>query len=988
MTTVAPGVSGFSRFFTDAAVPVDLDDDPLLVLNDPDRVTLVDCGAVDLFAVRMTGGGPHGRWNFLCRAEQGTVLLGVPPGPEHSIVGRPVLDTRLSSLSVETLKELSTGATPAAAGGRVRELAPSEHGLAVRQFVRGLDRGVDALAGPLREALPPRDFTPFEPGTETVVEASKAARSVDGVQWVTIVEGTVRVGEGLLSGPLGPGDELCMTERDWLTAESEVRLHSRSSHDLLADGRLWDHLHGYAERMLHSVDRRIERRNEVERLALASRAANDAEAIGSATRGFAAVLGGSPAHGAPVDVAADTPELAAMRLVAARMGFDLRVPPTLGPPGRRTDKLQRIAQAAGVRTRDLRLEKGWWQQDLGPMVGFRRADGRPVALLPKGRRYVMVAHDEEQPTPVTKDTVGRLTDRGVVLYTPLPAGRLTVRDLLRFSQRRNGRDIRTLIATGALVAVLGLLTPILTGRVLGTFVPDAQRQLVAEGGLLIIGAAVVSAVLSVVQNIAVLRIEGRATSTLQSAVWTRLLSLPASFFADYTTGELAGAALGVSTAQEALSAVTTTATLGVLTGLANLVLVYFYSVQLALVATLLVAIGGSVCLVAGVREVRWQRQVYDVERKLSSRVFQLLGGLSKLRVAAAEDRAFAVWSREFVRGRALASSARRVQILVSTFNAGFPLLCSVILFALIGGPAHGGLSVAVFLSFYSAFYLLLSSTLQFTGVAITTMSVIPMFERLSPILEAEPEVTGTKADPGDLAGGISFNHVSFRYTEDGPLILDDVSFEAKPGEFVAVVGSTGCGKSTMLRLLLGFEAPGSGSVLYDGQDLSELEVTSVRRQCGVVLQNGALLAGDIKTNIIGSTNYTLAEAWEAARMAGVAEDIAAMPMGMQTILSEGVSTLSGGQRQRLMIARALVSRPRILFFDEATSALDNPTQKIVAESTRRLNATRVVIAHRLSTVRDADQIIVLDQGRIVQRGSYEELSAQEGLFATLAARQR
>jgi len=977
MTATLPEaqVSEFSRLLTDAATAIDLDDDALLTLDDPGRVILIDHGAVDLFAVKTTGGTPHGRWNFLCRAERGTILLGVPEGPEHSIVGRPVLDTRLSSLPIDRLKALSSGA------------AAGQHAVALEQFVSGLDRGVNALAGPLRETLAPRDFTPFEPRTETLVEAGRAARSVDGVQWVTITEGTVRVGEGVLSGSLGPGTELCMTEQDWLTAESTTRLDSRSSHDLLADGRLWDHLAGYAARMLDSVDRRIERRNEVERVALTSRAANDSQAISTAVRSFGAVLTGLGSGDGPVDVTADGPELAAMRLVAARMGFELKVPATMGPPGRRTDALQRIAQATGVRTRDLRLEKGWWKQDLGPMVGIRRADGKPVALLPKGRRYSMVAHDQDRPTTVTKDTVGLLTDRAVVLYAPFPPGSLTVRELLRFSRRRSGRDIATLVLMGLLVSALGLLAPILTGRVLGTFVPDAERQLVVEGGLLIIGAAVVSAVLSVVQNIAVLRIEGRAMATLQSAVWMRLLSLPATFFGNYTTGELASAAMGVSGAQEALSAVTTTATLGALTGLANLVLVYFYSVELALVATLLVAIGAGVCLVAGFYEVGWQRRLYDVDRKLSDLVFQLLSGLPKLRVAAAEDRAFAVWSRDFSRGRALASSGRRVQNVVSTFNAGFPMLCSIVLFAMVGGPERGKLSVAAFLAFYSAFYLLLSATLQFTGVAITTMRVIPMFERLSPILEAEPEVTGTKADPGDLAGGISFNHVSFAYSEGGPLVLDDISFDAQPGEFVAVVGSTGCGKSTLLRLLLGFEQPTSGAVLYDGQDLSELEVTSVRRQCGVVLQNGALLAGDIRTNIIGSTNYTLAEAWEAARMAGVADDISAMPMGMQTILSEGVSTLSGGQRQRLMIARALVSRPRLLFFDEATSALDNPTQKIVSESTRRLNATRIVIAHRLSTVRDADQIIVLDGGRIVQRGTYDELIAQDGLFATLAARQ-
>jgi ABC-type bacteriocin/lantibiotic exporter with double-glycine peptidase domain len=266
--------------------------------------------------------------------------------------------------------------------------------------------------------------------------------------------------------------------------------------------------------------------------------------------------------------------------------------------------------------------------------------------------------------------------------------------------------------------------------------------------------------------------------------------------------------------------------------------------------------------------------------------------------------------------------------------------------------------------------------------------VVPMLERIEPILKEEPEAASGGADPGDLSGQITLSHVCYRYGEDSPPVLDDVSFNVDPGEFLAIVGPTGSGKSTLLRLLLGFDAPTSGAVLFDGQDMAQLEVGAVRRQCGVVLQNGQLFAGDIKSNIVGSSSYTLDDAWAAARMAGVDEQIAAMPMGMNTVLSEGAATLSGGQRQRIMIARALVSRPRILLFDEATSALDNPTQQVIAESMRQLNATRVIIAHRLTTVAEADRVIVLDNGRIVQQGGYQELLEDEdGLFASLASQQ-
>jgi ABC-type bacteriocin/lantibiotic exporter with double-glycine peptidase domain len=267
------------------------------------------------------------------------------------------------------------------------------------------------------------------------------------------------------------------------------------------------------------------------------------------------------------------------------------------------------------------------------------------------------------------------------------------------------------------------------------------------------------------------------------------------------------------------------------------------------------------------------------------------------------------------------------------------------------------------------------------------IEVIPIYERARPILEAAPEVDRTKSDPGVLSGRIEVSHVVFRYREDGPVILNDLSFQVKSGEFAAIVGPSGSGKSTLFRMLLGFEHPESGSLYFDGLDQSSLDIQAVRKQFGVVLQNGKLMPGSIFENIVGSAPLTLEDAWEAARKSGLATDLEQMPMGMHTVLSEGAGTLSGGQRQRLLIARAIVARPRIILFDEATSALDNRTQAIVSRSLEQLQATRIVIAHRLSTIANADSILVLKNGRLVQSGTYEELIARPGDFANLARRQ-
>jgi ATP-binding cassette subfamily C protein len=324
---------------------------------------------------------------------------------------------------------------------------------------------------------------------------------------------------------------------------------------------------------------------------------------------------------------------------------------------------------------------------------------------------------------------------------------------------------------------------------------------------------------------------------------------------------------------------------------------------------------------------------------------------------------------------------------LAVFNAAYPIITSLAIFATLAASQARGLSTGQFLAFSAAFAQLLFAALQLSAALISILRVIPIYERAKPILETLPEADQGKADPGELWGEIEINHVSFRYKDNGPLVLKDVSLHIKPGEFVALVGPSGSGKSTFLRLLLGFESPESGAIYYDGQDLTGLDMGSVRQQIGVVLQNGKIMSGLLMQNIIGSSLLSVDDAWEAARMAGLDEDIRRMPMGMFTMVSEGGGTFSGGQRQRLMIARAIAHKPRIVFFDEATSALDNRTQEIVSRSLEGLHATRVVIAHRLSTISNAHRIYVVDGGRIVQTGTYSELIAQPGLFADLAKRQ-
>lgn len=544
---------------------------------------------------------------------------------------------------------------------------------------------------------------------------------------------------------------------------------------------------------------------------------------------------------------------------------------------------------------------------------------------------------------------------------------------------------------GTIGGLLTLGTPVAIGYVFDAIIPGSERLQLLHVALILIVAAFATAAFHITRNIALIRVQYRAGDPLQAAVFERLLNLNAGFFKDYSAGDLGIRAMGIDNIMNLLSTSVTTTIVTSLFSVFSIGLLFYYSPFIALVALGLVAVVLIVVITSGVMQLRYKRQLETSHGAIQSMLLQLINGIAKIRVAAAEDRAFAQWAGKFAHHTRLSLQSRVIDNRLDVFIAFFPVVTSMVIFALVADGADGSvqtLSTGSFLAFLAAFTSLLTAMTRLGSTMVNVLNVLPIYTRLKPILEATPEVDSDKTDPGVLRGRIEISNVSFRYDPDGPLILDDVSFHAEPGEFVALVGPSGSGKSTLFRVLLGFEQPDSGSIAYDGFDASGLDQRALRRQLGVVLQDGDLLPGDIFTNIVGSTvNLTIDDAWEAARHAGLAKDIEEMPMGMHTILAEGAGTISGGQRQRLMIARALVTRPRIVFFDEATSALDNPSQAIVTKSLDQLRSTRIVIAHRLSTIINADRIYVLERGRIVQRGTYDELVNEPGMFHSLVKRQ-
>jgi NHLM bacteriocin system ABC transporter ATP-binding protein len=711
----------------------------------------------------------------------------------------------------------------------------------------------------------------------------------------------------------------------------------------------------------------------------------DDQAFGNALTGLASVLAARD-DGLRLATRSDDPLADACQLVmdASAMTVRLQVDATTIDPGRR---IEHYAGQANAFVRRVSLSgECWWREDAGPLLAFRRDTGSPVALIPAGGQgYLIVDPATATRVRLDRGSAAGLTDTAFMFFRGFPNKVVGILDLVRFGLAGAGRDVRRLLTVGALGGLLALFTPFATGLLIDSVIPSARTSELLQLVLLLLTATLGVSAFELTRAIAMLRIEGRMGNAAHAAIIERLLRLPAPFFRKYSAGDLAQRAFGIAGILQLLTSATQTALLGWIFGLFSYAYLFFVSWQLALLATVLVAVALLVTTA-----LNWglglERQMFQVQGDIASRVFQILNGIAKLRACGAEKRAFSLWAKDFSRQKTLDFKIRRLSNMLSVFNAGYVVLTSLLLFAAVDSFMPD-ISTGRFLAFNTAFTQFLAATIAMISAVTASLNAIPLYERARPILEALPEVSEAQNPPGDLSGAIDISHVTFRYTPDGPTITNDLSIKIAPGEFVALVGPSGSGKSTVFRLLLGFEHPEAGAIYYDGQDLAGLDVGAVRRQLGVVLQSGKLMPGDIFTNIVGSSPLTLDDAWEAARMAGFDEDIKAMPMEMHTFVAEGAGTISGGQKQRLMVARAIVRKPRILLFDEASSALDNHTQAIVARSIERLNATRVVIAHRLSTIVKADRIVVIESGQVVESGTYQELMALNGRFTQLVKRQ-
>lgn len=668
---------------------------------------------------------------------------------------------------------------------------------------------------------------------------------------------------------------------------------------------------------------------------------------------------------------------------------------------RKLDQLQiirRLMQKGNMQMRLVTFVDDWYKKDSGVFLGYYGEEKELAAIIPMklGKYYIFT---KKHPDGILlNETTKLLLDKdGFACYAGFPSRKLKVIDLMKFMFNQCWKvDYKTIILASFIAGIIPLVAPIITETIFQDILPIQDRQGLATVTQVMMVTSFSMAAISVVRSVAVLRITTHIDMATEAALWNRLLSLPLTFFRKYSSGELAQRMQGIDSIKSVVSGEFVSIVFNFIFSFWSLFLMCYYSLKLTAVA---LGIWIIYCFISAFiyrRVIKFQRNLVSANNKTASIVQQIFTGLAKFRVQGAEEQAFYLWSKVFGEEWKWNLKLRwqnNYNMIISSIQ---PFILTILLYYITiygmqttnsDGTVSLSISYAQFIAFsaaYSSFNGTLNAAIPLVG---TFFSIQPHIENLRPILNEEPENTDDKIDAEILSGTIEVNHLSFSYSKEGPNILNDISFRVSAGETLAIVGRSGCGKSTLIRLLLGFEKPKLGAIYYDGQDLSELSLPSVRSQMGVVLQNGQLMTGDIFTNIVGTSSLTQKEAWAAAEAAGIADDIREMPMGMQTVISEGSSNISGGQRQRLLIARALAARPAIIIFDEATSALDNRTQAIVTNSLNKLHATRIIVAHRLSTIRNVDRILVLDNGIIAEEGSFDKLVAQNGIFANLVKRQ-
>lgn len=942
-------------------------------MGDPQSVWFIEKGEVDLFLVERQDGVDQAAPQHLLRAGSGRFLPGVAPqenGTVFGLVGKGLPGTVLWRLPAESLSAIKS-----------TELA--EH---VDTWLMDISAELSRDAGQR-----PRPDSPVGPG-KVFPEVGGTLSSRQGVVWVS----QLSPGAGLFLGLIDPtegnsrgktvADTIPLTPATWLTLMGKTRLFSRSSKDLAENGLLLPALANF--HVTAFIHERLNRN-----LAVADQANLERDRVtsrrGDEMRARHQLFN---LYDLPEERGADADGvvlLEALKVIGEHEGIDFK---WSAKPGA-TDsvpELGDILDASGVRSRQVRLawNERWWIGDNGAMLALRADNGQPVALLPDMLgHYREVDPVEKRNTRVTAERAKALQPDAWMFYQPLTSGKVRWQDLYRLIRKGLVADFVRFAAAGLLGGLVMLVPAVVVGFVADEVIPTGETSLLYLATAALAVFALIGALLHILQGTALMRLEGRGASRIEAAFWDRLLRLPLSFLRRYPAGNLAMRGMTFQSLRDAVRDVIANAVLSIVFLLPAFLLIFFYDPALGGVTAAFGLLSLTVTVVLGLQQIAPHGRVIRAVHHMAGQLFQFINGISKLRVDDAEGTAFAVLARGYREQKRAESKLGSLEDHLQAFGAALPLLAGAVLFLMVALPDREGIEIGDFLVIYLVFIVFQTAVARLGASFGSVAAIVPAFDQIRPFLSETPETSSDGELVEGLGGEVVLDHVTFQYDPDGPLILDDVTIRANPGEFVAIAGESGAGKSTVFRIALGLDHPSSGAVYYDGRDLRHLNIKQVRRKIGAVPQDVQLHPEDVWDNIVGDQDDAEAEvAWAAARTASVDRDIKAMPMGMLTCVGGG-SLTSGGESQRIMIAHALIEHPRIMLLDEATNWLDNDNQARIMDNLANLRSTRIVIAHRLSTLRQADRIYVMQSGKVVEVGTFETLMEIGGVFRDLVRRQ-
>lgn len=943
-----------------------------LLLNDPDCFYWIVEGVVEIFATPQGTDGPQGPANHLCRLQARSMFAGLPQGfGQFNVSALARAGTRVRALSRQQFAELLQTTN-----------CHVYLSMGIDQWISGLLHGLMHYV-----SVRPQATQVLFNNQQAQVASNTVAVARKGLVWVSMPANTAMLMDTELV-PTNPQTPFPVTAEAWIKTTSDIEVSSQSTIKLLADGIGLDAVTAFHDAFINTLPFTLNLSlvDEVNRQRLKEQ--RETKELRRVVSDLAALVDGQ--HEEPLDSDSSQHLFASMNIVLRGMGNKARMPVKV----RMADvdvapSLSEICRASGVRSRNIRLQDDWWQSDQGPLLGYLADGDHPVALLPRGRKgYRGFNPATGKWQHLNAKNAKQYADTAVMFFSPLLDQPLTIKDVLGFGLSRNKHEILMIVFASLSGSLIGLAVPSATAYIINSVIPGHQPALLYQLGLALVMLALVTGIFHIVNEISLMRLSMRSSAWLKAALWDRLLRMPLNIINRFAAGDLASRL----TALEGMQAVILIAAKSgawaaalLSTSMAVLFLLEWRAALIALAMTSLLLL---VTLFFGYLQYRAFKNGELAAGLVQSYLLELTTGITKIRLAGAEERAFVNWADRFTKLRSRLINVRKVMNAHTGFMQAYHILSLAAVFAVIALINQAeSMTTGAFMAFVTAYGSAVAAAMALASAIMMVAFQVPILKYVEPIMQAVPIEQSGHTDPGVLSGQIEINNLAFRYSADQAATLSGISLKIEPGEFIAVVGNSGCGKSTLVKLLLGLEQPLNGAIFYDGRDLRGLDIAAVRRQIGIVMQQAKLTPGSLFENIRGTTDADKNAVWEAARMAGIDQDIRAMPMGMETLVTEAARGFSGGQVQRIAIARAIVHRPPIVIFDEATSALDNHTQALITASLERLSATRLVVAHRLSTVRNADRIIVMSAGKVVEQGSYKQLMKKQGVFAKLAARQ-